>query len=89
MELGFGTKEKTMQSYLDFHLKESPQPSQFRFPPLHEPTPWGTRVVGAEPVEEGARANTSAATWKTSGCGVCGTGASVFTASSKNSFQKT
>ena len=28
-------------------MKGTPHPSQFRFPPLHQPTPWETRVVGA------------------------------------------
>ena len=26
-----------------FQLRESPPPGPFRFPPLHQPTPWGTR----------------------------------------------
>ena len=34
-----------MQSYFYFQLEESRHPSTFRFPPLHRPIPWGTRVL--------------------------------------------
>ena len=31
-----------------FQLMESLHPSTYQFPPLHQPTPWGTRVVGMQ-----------------------------------------
>ena len=46
-KLFFISNSSHLNTLFLFSIKAIPHPNNLRFPPLHQHTPWGTRVVGA------------------------------------------